>query len=449
MPEKRNKVFNDKFLASLKNGPKRIEREDGIVPGFVIILQPAPSKTRTWAERYVFNGEREKYTIGDAATISVGDARKEARWVLDEVEKGRNPQAERRAAKQAARADPVAAAQTVDPDEFETVATGEFMKLYAEKRNRDNTLAAQRRYIRKLAKRWKGRSIHSITRRDIAAAINAEAVTAPQSSLGMHSLCTTMFKWLEGVGRIDTNPAISLPKPARVNRRTRVLALAEVRWLWKASDRLGYPANGFIKLLILTGARRSEIAELPWSELDFRAMPVRWNLPAARAKNKTALTLSLPPLAVEIINALPRHGTGKPVFLFSMDGKTAYRSFGYLKQQIDAIMLTVAREEAVASGIDPDEVEIAPWTYHDCRRSLNTHMIDCDIALPHIVESLLNHKIVGTAAHYNHAKLLLQTGRALADWAAFIKKIVDQDEGADVVTLPMNKVLNKHMHFQK
>ena len=68
-----------------------------------------------------------------------------------------------------------------------------------------------------------------------------------------------------------------------------------------------------IKLLILTGARRSEVAAMSWRELDFDAGI--WILPSERTKNRQAHMIYLSELAIKIIGSLqPITGHSKFVF---------------------------------------------------------------------------------------------------------------------------------------
>ena len=50
--------------------------------------------------------------------------------------------------------------------------------------------------------------------------------------------------------------------------RQRTLNDAELRALWQASETLGYPFGPLYRLLLLTGARKSEVAGARWSEFD-------------------------------------------------------------------------------------------------------------------------------------------------------------------------------------
>jgi integrase len=84
----------------------------------------------------------------------------------------------------------------------------------------------------------------------------------------------------------------------------RTVASGMLKAVWQAAEALDQPYGAFVRLLILTGARRSEIAEMTWRELDLGAQ--LWTLPAARAKNNREHTVPLPDLVAEILRALPR-----------------------------------------------------------------------------------------------------------------------------------------------
>src|SRR6516165_9897536 len=124
-------------------------------------------------------------------------------------------------------------------------------------------------------------------------------------------------------------------RPASPPSRDRVLSEQELRWLWVALNDVGMPFSACIKLLMLTGARRSEVAGMEWAELsdDFSV----WNLPAARSKNKLPLVMFLPPMARSIIEGVPRVMGSRHVF--TTNGSTPVTGFGKVKLRLDRLML--------------------------------------------------------------------------------------------------------------
>ena len=67
---------------------------------------------------------------------------------------------------------------------------------------------------------------------------------------------------------------------------------------------MGYPYGPLIRLLILTGLREREVAEMTWDEVDFDSRI--WTIPAARMKGKRAHEVLLAPDALALLKALPR-----------------------------------------------------------------------------------------------------------------------------------------------
>ena len=131
----------------------------------------------------------------------------------------------------------------------------------------------------------------------------------------------------------------------------------------------GTPREGtygtIIKLLILTGQRRSEISGLRWSEVGADTI----NLPGDRTKNKRPHVVPLAPTARALLAEMPR--TGDAVFEFT--------AWAYSKDILDK-----------RSGV-------SGWTVHDIRRSVATGMADIGIP-PHIIERMLNHVKAATRA---------------------------------------------------
>src|SRR5207245_1085696 len=103
---------------------------------------------------------------------------------------------------------------------------------------------------------------------------------------------------------LELHPLASLKPPAKERPRDRVLSHKELADCWHAAHLEGLPFEQAIKLLILTGQRRGEVASMRWSELDFeRAL---WTLPAGRTKNTKPHLVPLVSAAIDILRSLPR-----------------------------------------------------------------------------------------------------------------------------------------------
>src|SRR5579859_1871203 len=90
------KGLTDIAVRNLKPGPTRREVPDPGARGLYVVVQPSGAKS--YAVRYRFAGEPRKLTL--KAGISLAAARKEAADALYAVERGTDPSAAKRGAKQ-------------------------------------------------------------------------------------------------------------------------------------------------------------------------------------------------------------------------------------------------------------------------------------------------------------------------------------------------------------
>src|SRR3546814_9042841 len=106
----------------------------------------------------------------------------------------------------------------------------------------------------------------------------------------------------------------------------------ELRRVWDAAGDMGYPFGPMYRLLILTGQRRSEVAELelPWIDVEHRAVEI----PASRYKTKRAHVYPLSAPAWAIIEALPRWNDGD-CLISTTSGARPVSGFSKAKQSLD------------------------------------------------------------------------------------------------------------------
>jgi integrase len=82
--------------------------------------------------------------------------------------------------------------------------------------------------------------------------------------------------------------------------------------MWTASDSEGYPFGDFMKLLIPSGQRRAEVAEMRWSELDLEKRLS--TLPSQRAKNGRQHTVPITDAMPDKLRRVPRFLNTDSVF---------------------------------------------------------------------------------------------------------------------------------------
>ena len=84
----------------------------------------------------------------------------------------------------------------------------------------------------------------------------------------MHSVLSKMFSWAADQRRITANPMMVLKRPSAPEARDRVLNDNEIVAFWQATDLASKPPfDAVLKLLLLTGCRLNEVAQMQVSEL--------------------------------------------------------------------------------------------------------------------------------------------------------------------------------------
>jgi integrase len=271
----------------------------------------------------------------------------------------------------------------------------------------------------------------------------------------MFAVLSTIFTWLRQRQRVAVNPCAGVWRPGPPPERSRSLVSEsvggavnwdEVRWFWLACDAADGPRDkekvpprpfaSLLRMLLLTGARRDEVAGMTHDELSNDGAV--WTIPGERTKNHRPHVVELPPLARDLIakarSAKPKKG--HPRFVFTTTGGTPVSGFSRIKARLDRKMQEIARKEAEEVGRDPDEVAIRPWRLHDLRRTCATGMANLGVE-PHVIEAALNHVSgfkSGVAGTYNRATYAAERKTALERWAAHVDGLVT-GKPANVVSM--------------
>ena len=116
---------------------------------------------------------------------------------------------------------------------------------------------------REVAGPWAKLDIKRITRREIIALLDGIVDRgSPYTANRVHRLIRRLMNWCVDRGIIETSPCVRLKAPAAETSRDRVLTDDEIRWFWQTAEGYGYPFGPLYQLLLLTGQRRDEVADL-------------------------------------------------------------------------------------------------------------------------------------------------------------------------------------------
>ncbi len=449
-------------VAKLKPAPNRREIPDAGGLGLHLIIHPSGKKS--WAIRYRRpGGEPAKLTLGTCDVtgaeitepvlgghLTLSGARRLAADMRHKIASGLDPAKDWMEEKQKRRAPAETGGSTFGPAaidfmrEHKVRKTGERPRRWREiARTLGLDYAApgspekgEPAYVKGgLAGRWKDKPIGDVTGHDVHSVIMESRRggipgmvaknpgTSEPRARRMADALGSLFKWAMKYRRaaMRANPITDVSRPDPGKSRARVLNVKldvrradELRWFWAACDEVSEPFGDLLKLLLITGCRRDEIARMTNDELSDNAVMLR--LPGERTKNHLPHDVPLPPIALAILRRRRERRAEKCRYLFSTNDRTPVSGFSKIKKRLDGIMLRLAREERGEDFVVP------PWRVHDLRRTCSTGMAGLKIP-PHVVEACLNHVSgakAGVAGTYNHEAYEEEKREALACWATHV-----------------------------
>ncbi len=258
----------------------------------------------------------------------------------------------------------------------------------------------------------------SITKSDIARKLNAIS----QPSMRKHALVCgkIFFRWARRRGYTDTSPCDDLIH-ARQPSRVRVLTDEELARIWRACEqREGAKSRAYqngeleppslpasfctiVKLLILTGQRRGEIAALQSSWIKNNTI---W-LPASVTKNSREHSLPIGERCARLISIVI--GDSQSGLLFPARGRIGASFNGWSKASAALWKIT---------GIEGA-------TLHDIRRTYASNMARIGIPI-HIIEKLLHHQsgsFGGVVGIYQQYSFMTEMRQAVDSHEKFLHSI--------------------------
>ncbi len=195
---------------------------------------------------------------------------------------------------------------------------------------------------------WKDRALVDIRRSDVVRLLDAvEDKHGARMADQVLVVVRSIMNWHAVRADGYTAPIVRGMRRVKPHERarSRILDDAEIAALWKAADQCGQ-FGALARLALLTGQRRRKLATLRWSDI----VDDIWHVAREAPREKgTPVALELPPIALDIIAALPRKGE----YVFpGIDGKPFW-SFSRGKAALDAAM--------------PPGTPV--WKFHDLRRT--------------------------------------------------------------------------------
>jgi integrase len=186
-------------------------------------------------------------------------------------------------------------------------------------------------------------------------------------------------------------------------KRKRILSDDELRAVWQAAGESG-TFGALVRLLLLSAQRLDKVLTMRWSDIDDDGV---WTIRTATGEKNNAKVLALPPLARNIIAALPRYASND--FVLAGRGTTHIANSGKTKA-------------ALSAKLPPD---MRPWVLHDLRRTARSLMSRARVSREH-AEHVMGHAVDGIVSVYDLHDYASEKAEALNKLADLIESIIAQ-----------------------
>lgn len=336
---------------------------DAEIKGFAARCQ---RRDRVYVLKYRSKGQQRWFTIGKHGSPWTTElARREAKRLLGLVAEGKDPAKVKSSDR---------TAPTI------TELADRFLGEHVEAKNKASTYAEYQRQVERLVKPELGRRRVDDVTHDEIRKLHVKYRATPYQANRLIALLSKMFSW-SGL-RGERNPCTGIERFTEHKRR-RYLSHAELGRLGstlselEASQTASPYVIGAIRLLILTGARLSEILTLRWSYVDEERSCL--NLPDSKTGAKS-IQLNGP--ALRVLYTLPR-SSGNP---FVIAGQ---------KQGAHLVNLEKPWRHIRALS------ELEDVRLHDLRHSFASIGAGVGLGLP-LIGGLLGHTQAATTARYAH-----------------------------------------------
>lgn len=250
-------------------------------------LRVTKAGTKAFVLNYRYKNQLRQLTIGSFPEWTVKAARKHASDLKTQIDKGADPQNERRTAREAP-----------DMAYLADWYKANHMQRKAPSSQRNDELNLRLHILPSLGRK----KLVDVQHRDIAK-LHAE-LSKTHKAVGNRvvALLSKMFALAIKQGWATTNPAKGVEK-TQETKRDRYLTVDEIARLMESLHKRGTsPSANAVRLLLLTGARRGEVLGATWDQ--FNLDEGIWTKPAATTKQRKLHRVPLNGTALELLRAI-------------------------------------------------------------------------------------------------------------------------------------------------
>jgi integrase len=403
-----------------------------------LAVRVTASGSRTYLCQYTLHSQKWRVPLGACSALSLSSAREAAATIMGDVAKGRNPAAERKEAVAAERVKRSRDRLTL------RVLIEDWNRLHLTHRRPSYAKEAVRALHSAFADHLDDaaedldrtavvRALDGLTRRGRRK--DGEGTERPRGAAMTGRTATygrAAYTWAVKRGAVRANPFADLPIAKGIAKRERVLSDDEIAEIWRAAGTVTAPYGAIIRLLILTGQRRGEVAGMSWREI--AGDLATWTMPGERTKNGAPHMVPLSDPARDILRALlpeqkgdvrraieERHAHG---FLV-LPGVLGTPFAGWSKAKAALDKAVVDARGVAKAGTSP--APLVPWSVHDLRRTVATGLQRLGVRLE-VTEAVLNHisgSRGGIAGVYQRHDWASEKIAALDAWGTHVISVVE------------------------
>jgi integrase len=385
MPQR---LLTDRFCAGAKPRDGEIQTDYFDTQCSGLALRVSEGR-KSWTLHYTLGGKRKRLTFSTYPALSLAGARTRADEARAAVASGTDPS--------------LAATETLQHI-CELYLAREGDKLRTVKWRRG---ALERHVYPSLG----ARPIAEIRRSEIVRLLDRiEEGSGPSMATQTLALVRKVMNWHASRSDDFVSPVVrGMARTQRSERaRERILTDDELRKIWAAGGLFG----DYVRFLLLTAARRNEVAGMTWEELTGSD----WLLPAVRNKTGVDLVRPLSRAAQAIVD---KQLKSKGFVWSTNNGLTGIGGFSQLKAKLDR------------------QLGFSGWRLHDLRRTARSLMSRAGVPSDH-AERCLGHVIGGVRGVYDRHEYHAEKVRAFEALAALVERIVSGSQ-AGVVQLGRGK----------
>ena len=372
-------------------------------------LQKSRSGSCSWVLRTLINGKRREIGLGSFNSVSLKDAREEAKRLKYDIRLGNDPVFERSQRRSDAK---VAEKLELRFNEAVELYLHHKLKEFQNPKHRQQWRSTLSTYAAKLNER----RVSEIDLKDILDILKPIWLSKTVTASRLRGRIEKILDWAALHGhRSGENPArwkgnleLTLQKPSALKNQKNqpALRLSEAAsWYSNLRKRSGI-ASRALEFCALTAARSGEIRGAKWTEIENNF----WIIPAERTKTSREHRIALSERAVHLLTHLPKNGD--LIFPNSRGGQLSDAA-------LSSCMKRIQKE---FPQIYLDRESKRPAVPHGLRSTFSDWAAEKTEYPFEMAEIALGHKVGNaTARAYRRMDMLQKRVKMMEDWSNFLE----------------------------